>query len=284
MLQIAYDKLKPRVKKYQRYARPSHLIGKSALLGLISIIAISVLIPVIYNVPTEFYSLVALFLWFVAFYFPTYFLDKKASIYRLNPDERALFHTCSILENLESYFDSNRSELKNVYKKSILQSAEKLLSTIESNWTFGDFKLAKIYFGDNISRFKENIRSRIIPNIEERDESVLRNIEGQMTRLAHLLTNPSLENLNYINETLEKEMNSSLPSKSGALSVCAKFLKTHRILMHSLVMVTLGIMSYSVYFLGINYNLASKDVAFATAFGLVGILIAVYCQYIIKQK
>lgn len=284
ILRTAYNKLKPREKKYQKYARPRNLIGKSAFWVFALIIVALSSIESIFEIPTQFYMGAALLSWLIFYYLSTRLLDKKANIYRLNPDEQALFHTCSILENLENYFDSKNSELRKEYKKNILDSSEELLLTIENNWTLGNFKLAREHFGGSISKLKENIRNRVIPHIKEEDESVLKGIETVMYNFAQLLRNPSVGDLNHINKSIAKRMGSRPSVKIGLLTRCSKFFKAHRVLRHTLVTISLGILCYFVYFFGINYNLASKDVAFATAIGLFGILFVGYLQYTKKEK
>jgi len=214
----------------------------------------------------------------------THFLDQKARVYRLNADEQALLRTCSILENLENYFDIQKSELKKEYKKNALLHAKKLLSTVENNWTIGDFKLAREHFGDSIYKFKKNLRNRLIPHLEEEDEPILRGIETVMYNFAQLLHNPSVADLNHINKSIAKRMGSRPPLKESLLAKCSKFLEVHKVLRHALVTIILGIGCYLLYFLGINYDLASNDVVFATAIGLFGILIVGYWQYAKKEK
>lgn len=287
ILQKEYEKLKPREKKYQKYARPSHLIGKSIFWVFTSIILAVVSIGSFLKLQTQLvqtYLAVAIFSWLSFIKVSTYFLDKKACVYRLNTDEQALLHTCSILENLENYFDSQKSELKKEYKKNTLLNAEKLLSTVESNWTVGDFKLAKKHFGDSIFKLRNNFRNRLIPHIEEGDETILKGIEDVMFNFAQFILNPSVSDLNHLNKTIAKKMGSRPPLKENLLTKCSKFLEIHKVLRHALVTIILGIGCYFVHFLGINYDLASKDVAFATAIGLFGILIVGYWQYTKKEK
>lgn len=286
-LQKEYKKLKPREKKYRKYARPSYLIGKSIFWVFISISLAVLSIGSFLKLQigqVQFYLAVTLFLWLLFIKTSTYFLDKKARVYRLDADEQVTFRICSILENLENYFDSNKSELKKEYKKNALLHATKLLSAIEKYWTIGDFKLARKQFGDSISKLKNNFRNRLIPHMEEEDEQVLKGIEQVMYNLAHFSRNPSVSDLKLINKSIAQRMGSYPSLEKSLLTKCSKFLKVHRALKHTLVTTILGIGCYFLYFLGINYDLASKDVAFATAIGLFGILFVGYWQYTKKEK
>lgn len=173
-LQNVYKKLKAREKEYRRYARPSNLLNESFIWALVVCVYAFLLIVVFFNVEiSPIYLPIAYFSWYAVIRVSTYFLDKKARVYRLNADERALFRTCSVLENLDNYFDSDKSELKKDHKKNALVGAKKLLSTVENSWAIGDFKLAREHFGDNISKLKINLRNRLVPTIEKGDEKAL---------------------------------------------------------------------------------------------------------------
>ena len=285
-LQNVYEKLKAREKEYQRYARPSYLIAKSFFLGFISILLSSVLIGSYFRQTelVQIYLGITIFAWLLFIKVSTDLLDKKARVYRLNADERALFRTCSILENLDNYFDTEKPELKKEYRKNALLNAKNLLSTVENEWTIGDFELARKHFGDSIYKFKKNLRNRLIPHIEEGDESILKGIEQVMYNFAQVLRNPSVSDLNHINKSIAKKMGFRPLPKESPLTKCSNFLKVHKVLRHALVTIILGIGCYFVYFLGINYDLASKDVTFGTAIGLFGILFVGYWQYIKKEK
>ena len=283
-LQNAYEKLKAREKEYRKYARPSNLFHESYIWALIVCIFAFLTLNVFFNVeiPIIYLPIVA-YSWWAFARVSTYFLDKKARVYRLNADERALFRTCSVLENLDNYFDSNKSELKKEHKKNALVGAKKLLSTVENSWAIGDFKLAREHFGDNISKLKINLRNRLVPTIEKGDENSLRYIEGLMLDFAYFLRKPSLSGLSRINESMHSKLVLYPSQKIGFLTRCSKFLRVHKALRHSLVTISLGIGCYFVHFLAINYDLASKDVAFATAIGLFGILLVGYWQYIKRE-
>lgn len=104
-----------------------------------------------------------------------------------------------------------------------------------------------------------------------------------MLDFANFLRNPSLSGLSLINESMHSKLVLYPSQKVGFLTRCSKFLRIHKALRHSLVTISLGIGCYFVYFLGIKYDLASKDVTFATAIGLFGILIVGYGQYIKRE-
>lgn len=284
MLQKVYDKLKARQEKYSRYARPSSLLGKSLLYGFAVLVLVFLAVQFFLEIRAAIYMEIAIIVWALIMYLSTKLLDRKARVYRLNADERVVFHTCSILENLSNYFDAKTSELKEEYKKNVLLHTRKLFLTVENNWTIGKFKLAKKVFGDSISELKGNLRTRLIPAIEKGDENTLRHVNGIIYNLAVFSRNPSISDLNNLNESISKKLVLYPSSKISVVTKCSTFLRIHKALRHTLITTILGIICYSVYFLGTNYDLASKDVAFGTAVGLFGILFVGYWQYVKKES
>lgn len=279
-----YARLKEREKKYQRYARPSNLIRKYAIIVFMSILLIASFISVFLRLETplaQICTYIPVLVWFVFVWVSINYLEKKASVHSLNADERVLFHLCSILENLENYFENTNAELKKEHKKNIVFHAHKMLSTIESNWTIGNFRLGKEVFGDSISKFKKNLGDRLIPHIEKGDETSLKTVGQIMYNFAQFLRFPSIEDLNHLNKSISEQIGSYPSAKIGFFGKCSNFLKLHKVLRHALVTGGIIILSYFVYFLGISY--VSLEAAYISAVSLFGILLVGYWQYIKKE-
>jgi hypothetical protein len=278
-IQKDYHKFKEREKKYQRYARPSNLIGKYAIFLFISIFLITSFSSVLLKLVTplsQICTYVPPLVWFVFVVVSVHYLEKKARIYSLNADERVLFHACSILENLENYFDSANDELKKEHKKNIILHAQKMLSTIENNWTIGKFELGRNTIGDCVSKFKENLRNRLIPHIEKGDEASFKTVGQIMYNFTYFLRSPSIEDLNHLNKSISEKIDSYPSAKIGFFGKCSNLIKTHKIFRNILAIASMLISCYFVYLLG---SYISAEAGYVSAVSLFGILLVGYWQY-----
>ncbi len=283
-LKEEYVKLQERERKFARYRRPSIWLINSALVVMLGGV---VAIPTItlgsrlflgINVVLDIFVIFGLiFAWYFTAAIIASLLGRKARIYNLGSDEWAQFHSCSILESIESYLQAKTSGLKEEHRKNALRSSKKLLSVIEKQWTIGNFKLAKSVFGDSISKLKDSIRNRLIANLETNNEQAIKELDNIIYNLAVRLANPTVEDLNHINKMMEK-VESSRPAKLRFYDRCSSFFERNAIMKHVLVTATFVFAGYLVFFIGTNFVQISKEVAFGTAVGLFGILLAGYWQ------
>jgi hypothetical protein len=155
-----------------------------------------------------------------------------------------------------------------------------MLSTIENNWTIGDFKLGRNAIGDAVSKFRKNLRNRLIPHIEKGDEVSLKTVEQIMYNFAHFLRSPSIEDLNHLSVSISEKISSYPSAKIGLFRKSLGFLKSHKAFRHALVISSIAILCYFVYFFG---NFISIEAAYISATTLFGVLLVGYLQYVKKE-
>jgi hypothetical protein len=290
LLQTQYDKLKERVKTYDKYAKPSAMISRSTLWALLVAVALLV-IAVFLSSGLAAYIFLAFMAYALFGVIVTTILDKKARVFRLSAFDLVTFYTCDIIENLSDYSSrhaSDNPELKKIYRKNAIRDATNLISVLENNWTIGQFRLGKEIFGDKVSSFRDLFRTRLIPNIEQGNDSDLEKVGTIMLGLAYLKTLPELD---HLNESMTK-LTIYTPSEGGLIAKYSNrfqlkvvgYLNAHKVFRHILVVAGILFLCYLVYYLGINYVSISKDSAFIAAVSLFGVLLVGYVTYTHKGR
>lgn len=172
MLQGTYDKLDVIAKKHDKCATPSERLNGSYpwvfLLGII-LFFVFVEIGIFYLIP---YLILTLILYYLVSSVVRYFLERKVRAYVLSPDELVTYYSCGIMigiENLNSPTTKGKPQLRKDYQRPMERQARKLLSVLESSWTYGNFKLASNVFGESLSKLKQGLRQKMIPCIENSD-------------------------------------------------------------------------------------------------------------------
>lgn len=278
ILEEKYKKLQERERKYQRYRRPASWISNSSLWVVFVVFGAFLIGYFVFNVQFGVLVIfVLIFGWQFIGLLITGFLNKKASVYNLDSDEWAIFYSCSVLENTQNYLESRTSRLKEEYRKNALRSGKKLLSTIEKKWKIGNFRLAKAILGDTISKLKDNIRNKLIPNLEIDNEQTIRELEKIMYNFVQHLLRPTVDGFNHVNKMMVN-VTSHKPAKLGFYERCSSFLAKYTVLKHVLAIAIFGFVSCFVFLLGMNYVQISKEGSFVAAVSLFGILVAGYWQ------
>jgi len=279
ILQGFYEKLKPIAEKNRRYLK----YGKTAIILLVIAYAtVSLIVSlgarIFWNFDPNVLVAGTGVVWIILFLLTVRFLNGKYRKYSLTVDEWSIFLACSILKNLEDYSEASKrqnEELKKEYKKLAVQDAKDFLSTVESGWKIGDFKLAKKVFNEAISKFEKNLQTRLIPNLERLDDGVLDKMESIVFNIAFVANNGDLALLNLLNDSSFKQLTEHPLSKVKFLSRCSDYLQVNRMLRHVLVFVIIGVVSISAFVIG-GYLGASIDTTYATTFLVFCTLVAAY--------
>lgn len=284
VLQGVYDKLKPIAEKNRRYSKVIKIVF---VLFIIIYVVISLIgsfinpsIPIFQNLDRSISYIVWVSIWGILLLLVFRVLSRNLRKYSLTVDDWSIFLACSILKNLEQYSDASRrqnQELEKEYKNMAVQDAKDLLSTVENGWEIGDFKLVKSIFNGAISKFKENLQTKLIPNLglEKLDKETFDKVESTVYNIAYFMLNPDLSSLNHLNDSTFQQLTEYPLSKAKLLSRWWNYLQVHRILKHTLVFIGIGILAFSTFvicrFLG-----ASIDTTLINTFFILGTLAAAY--------
>ena len=184
-LQRVYDRLKPLAEKNRSNLKTAKIVVALFAIGYLVMVLIIPLInpyiPIFQNLSNSILVTICLVTWASLFLLVFSLLIRKSKKYRLTVDEWSIFLACSILKNLEQYseaINNQNQDRAEEHKKMAVQDANNLLSTIEEGWEIGDFKLARNIFNETISKFKENLQTRLIPNLEKLDKKIFDKVES----------------------------------------------------------------------------------------------------------
>lgn len=264
-----YDDLKEDVKEYVRNLRVGLWITKFALFMLLigtPAVMVSILLlllgagrmftPLLFTVTFSLFSL-SLILFLVGAFIQIFALRKSPSV-----DKLTRLYTYATVDNLDNYFDPKRADTvqrKKEFRKKATENAHELLSSIEDDWIIGDFKLGKELLGDNVSRFKDLLSKRLIPNIEEGDpETFLRKARDIMYQLIAFFANPSTEDLKRINKYMSDELGEISYEREGYLTRFFAFLYSHGPVKHVLGITLITLLSICIYLLA-RYRFVASD-------------------------
>jgi hypothetical protein len=207
-------------------------------------------------------------------------VQKKLKEYPIGDDEWAIYYTQPLCINLEKYIDTKPSEqgMRRDYKKKALRYAEGLFSCVQERWKVGTFKPIKDYEKGAVSEFGENVRYRIIPAIESRDDDILKKTEGIVYDFLAIAHNLNIEDIRKLNEKMsapDTGLPNLKPFKIGYVARFWGYLKSHKPVQHILVG---GSIAAACIILGYELLLwgASKDSVLNDTIVLFGILISAY--------
>jgi len=277
-----YKRLKPIADKNRSYSKANNVAFALLMIIYFVFFFIHRVIATLLNLEPSIFLIALILTWGVLFLLTMRVLKRKSRKYHLTADDWQIFLACSILNNLEQYSEASRSqnyELEKEYKKMAVQDGEDFLLTIEKYWTIGNFKLAKKIFDEAISRFKKNLQTRLIPNLERLDREILGKVESVMLNVTYVILNGDLPSLNHLNDSTFLQLTEYPSSKVKLLSRWSNYLQVHRIQRHTLVIIGIGVVSCSSYGIG-RYLGATIDLSYGTAFGLFGLLVASYIAYV----
>jgi len=273
-----YEELKPKADKSRRYSKVTLILMISFLIMYLVLSTLNPLIAVFLNLD----SFVSFIAWAVSFVILLVLtirvLEGKLRKYNLTVDEWSIFLACSILKNLEGYSKASKNEnheAEKEYKKMAVQDARAFLSTVEKGWEIGDLKLVKSIFKGTISKFRKNLQTKLIPNLERLDMERFEKVESTVYNIAHVVLKSDLPTLNNLNDSTFLQLDEYPSSKEKLLSRWSNYLQGHRILQHILALTVIGILAFSS-FLVLWYEGASIDTTYSTPFIVFSALAAGY--------
>jgi hypothetical protein len=200
--------------------------------------------------------------------------------YSIDDEQWTRYYSNSIVKNLQKYSKEKNPEMKNEYRRNAQNKARDFLYRINKTWTIGTFKLSLEFFGDSISRFKDNVEYRLIPNIKQGDDKLLELISVIMSYLTIFSNKFDLRAINVVSKLLEKDLQPYRPTKKGFRRQVSSFLGSHRIVQHSVFVLAVVIACVIFSYVVITYLHISTDYAFGAA---VAIFIGLLTIYFAKQ-
>lgn len=276
----AYEKLKPKVMKRELYFRIARLSIYLILVVFIIQSGAAIAATAFSLEVLRIYGYFALFIPTIIFALTIGIFEQLAERQHLSVDERAFVYARLIQENLEDYFSSTNSrypERKAICRKEASKNAHKLLSIVERYWTIGEFELAERLLQKPVTDFKENLKNRLVPNIERGDSETFLKAANDIVFqfVAFLSYTPSLDNLEHINSRMQSELAEISPTKEKGLTKTSNFLLKHNLLRHSLFVSGVSAFAFLVYQLGL-WGHVTADVAYGSAVTSWVVLIAGY--------
>ncbi|HML01919.1 MAG TPA: hypothetical protein VK487_00955 [Candidatus Bathyarchaeia archaeon] len=275
-----FEDLENRVKQYEKWERRFEFLrayfALSVLIGFIPpLVATDVLAT---KNSLSFYVFLVVF--------PTIWLlvgrqsAKRMFKYSIDDEQWTRYYSNSIVKNLQKYSKEKNPEMKNEYRRNAQNKARDFLYRINKTWTIGTFKLSLEFFGDSISRFKDNVEYRLIPNIKQGDDKLLELISVIMSYLTIFSNKFDLRAINVVSKLLEKDLQPYRPTKKGFRRQVSSFLGSHRIVQHSVFVLAVVIACVIFSYVVITYLHISTDYAFGAA---VAIFIGLLTIYFAKQ-
>lgn len=278
ILEGIYNRLKPIADKNRTYSKINTIAFVFFVIIYLALTSLFRNIAAFLNLDSMVFLVISVSTWAVLFLLIVRGLRKKTRKYNLTVDDWSIFFACSILKNLEQYSVASKNQnhlLEKEYRNMAVQDAEDFLSTIEKYWTIGNFKLAKKVLNDVIPKFKKNLQTRLIPNLERLDKGIFDKVEHIVYNIAVVMLNVDLTSLNHLNDSSFLQLNELPSSEVKLLSRWSNYLQSHKIQRHVLVITVIGVVGFSSYGIG-RYLGASIDLSYGAAIGLFGILLAAY--------
>lgn len=281
MLPKNIDEIEERVEEYKRYERMGNIAGTGfPIWTTLSLILYILFRPRILPIPMMDFELsIPLFVGLGTPWLVIRFADKRRRKYHLEDDEWVAYYANLVVESLEDYAGSKNNELKKDLRKEALEEAEEFLSYVNRRWIYGRFKLATDYFGDSVREFRKNLQFRLIPNIENGDDEMLKKTGRIMYNLlwGHL----SLDTIKRLNTQMSEGLPSREPSKKGLKNRLSNFLVVHKTIRDGLAIVSSSAVAVVFYNLAMYLQWASKDYVFG---GAVAIFIGLLTIYFTKLR
>ncbi|MDH5481677.1 MAG: hypothetical protein OEY22_02190 [Candidatus Bathyarchaeota archaeon] len=181
-------------------------------------------------------------------------LVRKRREYHVESDEWVRFYTYSIFVNLQNYDKTRSLGVKKSYRKKALKNCRNFVSSLEERWVIGNLKPILQLVGNSISDLKKNLRYRVIPAIKDGDEELLKQVSQIIYNFLISSRDLSIEGINEINRQMSERLPSKEPLKLGLLAKGAKLIKAHGALKHSLALITIGISSFIIGYIGWTYG------------------------------
>lgn len=271
-LEEAYEKLRNKKRNYGKASRFSNAL---VILGLFvfyfSLIPVIPLILQYFLKVNGVYSLIGGIIMGVIMMSIGVRFRKKISpcLHRLSQNEIEFFKVFEALKELELYLKNhdNESELSKFEATKLLSKVERGIS---SKASLRKSLMKEIY--EKLTGLRLNLNERLIPTIRNGEIEEVRKTYSVIEELAQYLLKPSLSKLDSLNILMSELPSSYIEKKEPIVSL----LKQSPYFQHVIVFSSLILMSYFVFYLGINYVTISHDNAYIAATAFFGTLSAGY--------
>jgi hypothetical protein len=205
-------------------------------------------------------------------------LQRKREEYNVESDEWTKFYSNLIYTNLENSFKTESSGWKKNYRKKALKNARDFLLCVDERFTVGQFKPVKQYVGNSISKFKQNLRYRVIPAIKDGDEGLLKNISQIMYNFLYSSKNLSIEYLNEVNKQMAERLPNREPLKARYSSKIWIYMQAHKAAKHSAFVLGFVAICSSLGYIAVTYFGIVKEYVWTGCIALFVGLLIVYFQ------
>jgi hypothetical protein len=213
----------------------------------------------------------------IGFYI-VYWAQKKVLSYLVNDIEWALVDAIPLYKNITKFITENSEGMRKDYRKRSLKNAKRMLMTLQRRWRSGNIKPVRDFEKDSVKNFKNNLRYRLIPAINEGNVDLMKNVESVVYNFLYYLDNPSIDSLIALNDKM-KELPNREPLVKGFIDRVQNYVSSYRIIKHLIVLGCLALATlafgYSVFTFGklplgdcINYSLVLMGILFATYAGI----------------
>jgi hypothetical protein len=210
-----------------------------------------------------------------------YWFRRKARLFKPEADDLAFYYIYEVLNNINSYKTNRHHAIGTVYRKKALSNAKSLISVIDTNWTFGDFRLIVEMFGNNIDALISGLND-VVKVLKKGDYRKITEIEGILYQFAQFLLRPTFESFGHSVELLANIRFKKVEKKF--LEKLSSVFHSHSVIMHISIITAIFSIGFipalSVIYLG-SGSLDTALIVFSTIFGP---SIAVYLSVIFKTE
>lgn len=275
-----YERLKDEVKGYYKWSNAVTRLEYSALLIItIGFIAFGYSIVLNDSLALTVFLIAAYYFFAVtiARKFVRDYAQKQVSVQKI-----ISFLLYSSIINFDYYFDKKRSDtyrMKQMYFKKAKKSSKELLLIINEKWSVGNFPLT-VELKQEVETFKQLLNKRVLAQLDIKNEKQIGEINELFWQLSAFLRLPKLEHFRNINNRLN-----TLPEVSKQ-NITIVRLKQQPMIKWVIWATGVTIVSFIIYWVGINAAGVSPDMAFgaATSIWAVGVFAIIPISIKTSQK
>jgi len=279
----AYEKFSRRARLYDKYDKPARWaipIFFVYLTGFILFMSfIRAFFPVPYLTGSSAGDLMVAFSPIILVLAINEYLSRKAKPYRMRHEEWLFLDVYPALKDLDVYFKAGLEPDRNKAVKKV----GRIVKKIDEKWRVGSLTLAKTLIGTHIGKFRQNVKQKLLPAIEEGDEENLkRGYDFLRSFVEYLLkTKPTTDDLNELNDTL-LAITTTPSEKRGFMDRFTVPIREYSPLQHISVFVSCIVAGYLAFCIGVYFLHIPVASAYIAGLGFAGTLVIAYITYLRK--
>jgi len=190
----------------------------------------------------------------------------------LSPNEEEFVELFKALENLDIYFQKREMPFKVEAANCVSRLQKRINVKTLSRMVTDSFLYSLLWrIEDEFKLLKENLDRRLLPSIDQDNDEMLRKAYRIIEELAEYFIDPSEWKLHQLNASF-----SNLPLVVEEKPLVVPLLKRHPIIQHFASFILFGGIAWFSFYLGVTFSIVTRDVAWATAWGLWAALSAGY--------